>query len=293
LQPSWSNSNRTQLRAVLLGMANDKPTVLKEADRLRPTISQHWDIVFEDLYGKEDLADVEADVAVVMGGDGSMLRAAKQMGHRQWPVVGVNLGRLGFLADLAPDEIGQVLAGITAGNCELVEHLMLECSVETADKTRAATLGLNEAAIMGGPRHRLLDIDLYVDSELATTYSCDGLIVSTPVGSTGHSLSAGGPILRSDLQAFVVSPISPHTLTVRPLVDAADRVYHMVVRDPGEHTELLVDGQALCRLSPGDRVCVERSDAVFRTVQVGGHTYYKMLRDKLDWGGRIRSKREP
>jgi len=292
MQPPWSHSGPQRLRALLLGMAADKPAVLEEADQLRPAIRQHCDIVLEDLYGSQELDGIAADVAIVLGGDGTMLRAAKQMGYNQLPVLGVNLGRLGFLADVSPDELVNVMADVTAGKCQIVEHLMLQCTVCGDNETRATTLGLNEAAIMGGPPHRMLDIDLYVDSELATTYSCDGLIVSTPVGSTGHSLSAGGPILRTDLQAFVVSPISPHTLTVRPVVDSADRVYDMTVRQPGEHTAVVVDGRALCLLDAGDRVRVQRSRAVFRTVEVGEHTYYKTLRDKLDWGGRFRNKRE-
>jgi len=293
VQPPWTHSGQKKIRALMLGMATEKPVVLEEARRLRPAISQHCDVVLEDLHGSQDLSGVTADVAVVLGGDGSILRAVKQMGYNQLPVLGVNLGRLGFLADLTPDELIRVMADVAAGNCQIVEHLMLECSVFAENDLRVTTMGLNEAAIMGGPPYSLLDIDLYVDSELATTYSCDGLIVSTPVGSTGHSLSAGGPILRRNLQAFVVSPISPHMLTVRPVVDTADRVYDMVVRQPGEHASVVVDGRLLCPLVQGDRIRVERSRAVFRAVEVGDRTYYKTLRDKLDWGGRFRSKPEP
>ncbi len=292
MKPLWADSGKKKIRALLLGMATEKPAVLDEAQRLRPAISQHCEIVLEDLHGNQDLANVTADVAIVLGGDGSILRVAKRMGYNQLPVLGVNLGRLGFLADLSPDELPEVMADVIAGNCWIVEHLMLQCSVFTGNKLQVTTLGLNEAAIMGGPPHRMLDIDLYVDSELATTYSCDGLIVSTPVGSTGHSLSAGGPILRRNLQAFVVSPISPHMLTVRPIVDTADRVYDMTVRQPDGNTSVVVDGHLLCHLAVGGRVRVERSKAVFRTVEVGNHTYYKTLRDKLDWGGRFLSRRE-
>ena len=130
-------------------------------------------------------------------------------------------------------------------------------------------LGLNEAVVHAGTPFTLINIDLYVDSDLVTTYSCDGLIVSTPVGSTAHCLSAGGPILRKNLQAFVVLPLSPHTLTMRPVVDSADRVYEMVVERPNAGTAVVVDGRVLCRLQPGDRVRVERADAA---VQAGRPT---------------------
>jgi NAD+ kinase len=115
------------------------------------------------------------------------------------------------------------------------------------------------------------------------------LIVSTPVGSTAHSLSAGGPILRKELPAVVISPISPHTLTNRPVVDAADRVYELAVPQPHEGTSLVVDGQMLEHLGPNDRVRIERSTAVFQLVEVEGHGYYRTLREKLGWGGRLRS----
>jgi NAD+ kinase len=113
----------------------------------------------------------------------------------------------------------------------------------------ADELGLNETAVFSGPPFSMVHVDLYVDEELATSYSCDGLIISTPVGSTAHSLSAGGPILRKDLQAFVISPISPHTLTVRPVIDSADRMYEMVIREPNDATTVVVDGRPLCQLT--------------------------------------------
>jgi len=148
-------------------------------------------------------------------------------------------------------------------------------------------LGLNETAILAGPPFSMLYVDLYVDGELATTYSCDGLIISTPVGSTAHSLSAGGPILRKNLQAFVIVPISPHTLTNRPVVDSADRTYELVVAEPNEGTAAVVDGRVLCTLKPNDRVRVSRSEACFKLAEIPGHNYYRTLREQLGWGGRL------
>jgi NAD+ kinase len=134
----------------------------------------------------------------------------------------------------------------------------------------------------------MLDIQLYVDAELVTTYSCDGLIVATPVGSTAHSLSSGGPILRKDLQAFVISPISPHTLTNRPVVDSADRVFELSVTVPNEGTAVVIDGQVICQLQSQDRVRIERAAPRFKLVEAAGHSYYRTLREKLGWGGRVR-----
>jgi len=208
-------------------------------------------------------------------------------GRRQRPVIGVNLGRLGFLADLSPDELIAQLPTIAGGRFGVTEHLMYECSVLRRSVVIHQHLGLNEVAVLAGPPFAILDIDLYVDSELVTTYSCDGLIVSTPVGSTAHNLSAGGPILRQELQAFVISPISPHTLTNRPVVDSADRIYELVVPRPHEGTSLVADGRTVCELTSEDRIRVERSEARFRLVALSGHAYYRTLREKLGWSGRL------
>jgi NAD+ kinase len=143
----------------------------------------------------------------------------------------------------------------------------------------------------GGP-FAILDVDLYVDQELATTYSCDGLIISTPVGSTAHSLSAGGPILRKDVEGFVITPIAAHTLTVRPVVDTAHRVYEMVVAQPHPGTAIVVDGQMVSTLEAEDRVRVERAEPRFQMISVPGRSYYRTLREKLGWGGRLKAKKE-
>ena len=146
-------------------------------------------------------------------------------------------------------------------------------------------IGLNELAILSGPPFTIQQIDLSIDGQLATSYLCDGLIVSTPIGSTAHNLSAGGPILRKDLQAVVISPISPHTLTVRPVVDTADRVYEIVAAKPNESTCVVLDGQQISKLTEKHRVRISRAKAVFELIQVEGNSYYGTLREKLGWGG--------
>jgi NAD+ kinase len=283
---------------IVLG-AGERANVLGAAERLRPEIEKHAEILVWDLQFAADLAGVEAELVIVLGGDGSILRAAHQMGYRQLPVVGVNLGKLGFLADLSPNDFVRILPELCTGKFRVVEHLMFECRLERQSQnvagqdvwhTVTSQLGLNEVAVLAGAPFAMLDVHLYVDSELVTTYSCDGLIVSTPVGSTAHSLSAGGPILRKDLQAFVISPISPHTLSNRPVVDAADRVYEMVVPRPHEGTAAIVDGRLLGSLSPSDRVRVESAKPRFKLVEAPGHGYYRTLREKLGWGGRLASR---
>ncbi len=279
----WAGSRP---RAYLLG-SGERPKVRQQVDRLRPIVAQHFDITLEDLEYSRELQSLSADLAIVLGGDGSILRAALQMQERQIPILGVNLGKLGFLASVSPEELPSVLASVVRGECRVVEHLMIRCTILENGEPVAETLGLNEVAIFAGPPFSMLNADLYVDAELATTYACDGLIISTPVGSTAHSLSAGGPILRKSLSAFVISPISPHTLTVRPVVDTADRVYEIAVQNPGGATSAVVDGQILAKLEATDRVRIERAEPRFKTIEVPGHNYYRTLREKLGWGGRM------
>jgi len=271
-------------------IGGDRSEVAEQVESLRPQLAEHLDIICSDDCFAADLSGIDADLAIVFGGDGSILRAARQMGRHQLPVLGVNFGRLGFLADLQPEELLTALPKVLSGECRVVEHLMFRCRMTRGEETIIDELGLNEATIFAGPPFSILDIQLYVDSELATTYSCDGLIVSTPVGSTAHSLSAGGPILRKSLQAFVISPISPHTLTNRPVVDSADRKYELVVPRPYPETSLVVDGKLLTAINEEDRIHIERSDASFRLIEVPGHTYYRTLREKLGWGGGLSSK---
>lgn len=273
--------------------AGHRPGLLAEITRLRNIIEQHIEVVLTDLHFEADLTAVEADLAVVLGGDGSILRAALQMQEQQTPILGVNLGKLGFLASVPPTELATILPGVVGGDCRVVEHLMLRCTVFSAGQPVVETLGLNEVAILAGPPFSMLRADLYVDAELATTYACDGLIISTPVGSTAHSLSAGGPILRKTLAAFVICPICPHTLTVRPVVDMADRVYEVVVPQPSEGTTVVVDGRPLWKLKPNDRVRVVRAEPTFKLIEPRGQSYYQTLRDKLGWAGNLYQSQSP
>ena len=280
-KPTWVKQDGSRINVVVLGGSHG---ISAEAEqRTRECIDKFFNVV-------DDLAEQPA-LAIVLGGDGSILHAAKDVSSKQVPVVGVNLGKLGFLASISPDQLSQAFQDVVAGNCTIVEHLMLRCSVIRDGETIASTIGLNEAAIVRGAPFAILDIDLFVDGQLATTYSCDGLIISTPVGSTAYNLSAGGPILRKSLDAFVISPLSPHTLTVRPVVDSADRIMEMQIHGGAADTAVTVDGQVLANITELDRIQVARAAETFRMVEVAGQNDYQTLREKLDWGGRIRHKK--
>jgi NAD+ kinase len=274
-------------RVFMLG-SGDRPSVLPEAARLTPVISHCADIVLQDYRFETELSSIEADFAVVLGGDGSILRAALQMGYKQHPIIGVNLGKLGFLAGMNPLAFEQFWPEICKGKFRVVHHLMFVCQIWRNGALLHEQLGLNEAVVLNGPPFRILNLELYVDAEWATTYSCDGLIISTPVGSTAHNLSAGGPILRKDVQAFVISPISPHALTMRSVVDNADRIFELMVPDPYEGTTVVVDGRVMHHpVLPGDRIRVTRAKPTFQMIEVQGQNYYRTLREKLGWAGKI------
>lgn len=284
VQPGQANS---KIRTIIMGSGDRRPRVLTQIERLRPVIEQYAEIVAEEFSFEDQMEFTreQVDVAIVLGGDGSILRAAKFMGQHQIPVLGVNLGKLGFLADIQPEELAIALQSVQAGEFQVVEHLMIRCRIERDGQTIVDELGLNELAVLSGPPFSMQYIDLYVDGQLATSYACDGLIVSTPVGSTAHNLSAGGPILRKNLEAFVISPINPHTLTVRPVVDRADRRYELVARTENESTSAVLDGQVVAALDATARVFVQKAEPAFRLIEVKGQSYYRTLREKLGWRG--------
>lgn len=276
--------------AILLGSGDHRPKIKSAIDKIRPAIEKYVEIVHEDLAYCRSLEGLSADIAIVLGGDGSILRASKHMANNQIPVLGVNLGKLGFLADIQPDNLDKAMQLLMQGQFRLVDHLIMRCQVMRGEEILFDQIGLNEASILGGPPFKIQRFELTVDGEFATQYSCDGLILSTPIGSTAHSLSAGGPIVRKDLHAFVISPISPHTLTVRPVVDSADRIYEIKVNEPNESTSIVLDGQILCHLTAEHCVRIQKSDAIFRLIEIAGKGYYRTLREKLGWRGALTSQ---
>jgi NAD+ kinase len=237
-----------------------------------------------DMSSDSDLSNLQADLAVVLGGDGTVLHTARRMGDHPIPVLGINVGRLGFLADLTPEGFLQRL-GDLAERRYTVENLMtLSCTLAPQSGPVHEFRGLNDVVLRAAPVFHLLEIGLSIDGESVMTYRGDGLILATPVGSTAHSLSAGGPILPPNAHMVVVTPLCAHTLTQRPLVDSTHKVYEMVPHGEGIATVLVIDGQVQVPVSSGDRVIVRRGVAPFPMVRLPGHSFYRTLRDKLGWG---------
>lgn len=273
------------VRVVLLGNGT-KAEVHHEVDALAQAVAETpgLELAGVDLSADSRLADLPADVAAVLGGDGTVLHTARRMEDRPTPVLGVNVGRLGFLADLTPADFRCRLADLAARQYTIENLMTLECTLNPRQGPTRTFRGLNDAVIRAAPIFHLVDIGLSIDGESVMTYRGDGLIIATPVGSTAHSLSAGGPILPPNAHMVVVTPICPHTLTQRPLVDSAHKVYEVTPLGDGIATMLVIDGQVQVPLRCGDRVVMRRGKTPFPMVRLPGHSFYRTLRNKLGWG---------
>jgi NAD+ kinase len=225
------------------------------------------------------------DAVMALGGDGTMLRAVRQLDGRDKPVIGVNLGGLGFLTSIAEQELDRALECLARGLVEYYAHAIAECRVVRNGEVVSAYRALNDVVITRGASPRVITLDVSINGDAVTSYMCDGLIVATPAGSTGHSLSAGGPILVPGTDAFVVNLICPHTLSSRALVVSDRSRIAVVVRDGEGQQALSVDGQVGQALEHGDCVTVQRSDRSVRFIHLPGYSYYAVLRQKLHWSG--------
>jgi NAD+ kinase len=233
------------------------------------------------------------DLIVVLGGDGTILSVARELRGAATPLLSVNLGTLGFLATILKKDLPQAIAKIQKGDFKITERAMLDIRVLRADREVSAHRALNDAVITRGSFSRLVRVEVTVDGELLTTYNSDGLILSTPTGSTAYSLSAGGPIMSPGASGFVITPICPHALSNRSVVVADSSIICAKLlkavsrRYSTEPLECLVtvDGQEQVPLRPTDVVEARRSSSPLRLVTLPGHSYFEILRHKLHWSG--------
>jgi len=227
-----------------------------------------------------------ADLAVVLGGDGTLLAAARALGDHDIPILAINLGGLGFLTSFPREELYPALELALAGNFRISERVLLDASLERSGAVIANHRALNDVVVNKAAMARILDLDLYFDGGYACSYKADGIIFATPTGSTAYSLSAGGPIVHPQVGAFLVTPICPHALSNRPLVVPDHMKVELVVAGAQEDAYLTIDGQVGVQLRDGDRIAVTKAQHKLTLVRPPDKVYFEILRAKLKWGTR-------
>lgn len=225
-----------------------------------------------------------AEALIVLGGDGTMLGAVRSLAGRDTPLLGVNIGSLGFMTSVPEEELESALVALASGSCVVEARSLMEGRFEPAQGAPQVFHALNELAIGWGASSKMIALELTVDDEPVTAYACDGMIIATPTGSTGHSLSAGGPLLHPQTPAFVITVMCPHTLSTRPLVIADSSVIGIRVSSAPKQVLYSFDGLEH-QLGQGDRISVRRSPRVAHFVHLPGYSYFAVLRQKLHWRG--------
>lgn len=231
----------------------------------------------------ESLAE-NVDLILVLGGDGTMIATARMVGDLEVPVLGVNYGGLGYLAEFRIEELYLGLESILSGNFRLDRRVMLSVELQRQDTTVTRNRVLNDVVINKSALARIIEIDAYLNEHFINSFRADGLIISTPTGSTAYNLSAGGPVIFPSMNAVVITPICPFTLSNRPLVVPDDATIELLLKTDHEEVTLTLDGQVGFALNVGDRVVIRKSHVTFNLVQPSNRNYFDVLRDKLRWG---------
>jgi NAD+ kinase len=236
-----------------------------------------------EVVSDPDLAQ-NADLILVLGGDGTMIATARTLGNVEVPVLGVNYGGLGYLAEFRIEEMFSALESILAGNYALESRLMLEVELRRGEELVTNNRVLNDVVVNKSALARIIEIETYLNEQFVNSFRADGLIVSTPTGSTAYNLSAGGPIIYPSMNAVVITPICPFTLSNRPIVVPDDSVIDVRLMTKNEEVALTLDGQVGFPLQVGDRLTIRKSETTFNLVQPTNRNYFDVLRDKLRWG---------
>lgn len=234
---------------------------------------------------RKSAAEREFDALIALGGDGTMLRAARALGSRDVPILGVNLGALGFLTSTNAADLEKALEHLARGSFAISERSMIACAVLRERKRPRRFWALNDVVLGWGRSSRIITIDAELDGDHIASYRCDGLIIATPTGSTGHSLSAGGPIVHPDARVLLLNVICPHTLSARPIVLPDASRIALMVRSAARPLLLSVDGQEEMNVRQGDRLEIQRSERTIRFIQLPEARYFSVLRQKLHWRG--------
>lgn len=238
--------------------------------------------IAEGSVGLFDDSLFEADFVISMGGDGTLLRAAGHVGSKGTPILGVNMGRLGFLADVLPSEIEEAIASLYDGNYDIENHTVIQAEAD-GRPLQGPSYALNDIAVLKRDNASMITIHAEVDGEYLVTYQADGLIVSTPTGSTAYSLSNGGPIIVPCTGTLCLTPVAPHSLNIRPIVIPDGTVINLTVESRSHNFLIAVDGQS-DKCAEGTSLTIRKAPYTIRIVKRSGHRYFSTLREKMMWG---------
>jgi NAD+ kinase len=273
----------------------EKPQVAQALEALKPWLTDRAELTGVETDYAHDLRNIDADVILVLGGDGTLLSVARRINGRQIPLMGVNFGRLGFLSSFTPATFTDYLVRYFAGELPVKPRQMLEASVvpcgidyqgdctDLPQRRRFVATALNDAVVTAGPPFHMVELEVAADNEAGVRYFGDGLIVSTASGSTAYNVSAGGPIISPQVEAFCITPICPHSLSFRPVVLSSQSTIRIGAVRVNEGTTLFCDGQASTNLMAGDRVVIRRSSHDVLLVENPESRQWRSLAEKLNW----------
>lgn len=236
-----------------------------------------------DLRAADELAD-DVELILVLGGDGTMIATARTIGDHEVPVMGVNYGGLGYLAEFRIEELFPALEAILAGHYKVERRVMLAVELRRGEEVVTKNRVLNDVVVNKSALARIIEIEAYLNDQFVNSFRADGLIIATPTGSTAYNLSAGGPVIYASMNACVITPICPFTLSNRPIVVPDDSVIEVRLMTENEEVALTLDGQVGFPLQAGDRAVIRKSNTTFNLVQPANRNYFDVLRDKLRWG---------
>ncbi len=275
----------TQNKKVLVVANMHKPLVIEQLGTLQPFLRTHANqLEVVDVNSASLPEGFKADLCIVMGGDGTLLAAARLVAPLSIPMVGVNMGKLGFLADFSYEQMCRHLPDMLLNKLPFSERMMLQ--VCAADGEGVFTsLAANDLAIMSGPPYRMIELHVSHGSEAIASYLGDGMVVSTPTGSTGYNLSLGGPILEPSVQAMIITPIAPHTLSMRPLVVPSTAAIRITAKRVNAGTTMVIDGQLSLPVGEGHTVEIHRSLYSAKVISHPQRQFFSRLTEKLQWGG--------
>ena len=270
---------RESVRALVELLERRDVSVVLEEDTSRALASHSFKVATRKLIGEV------CDMVIVVGGDGSLLGAARDLAQHDVPVLGINRGKLGFLTDIAPDDIESGVSAVLDGHYEIESRFLLETELKRDGARVGQSDAFNDVVLHSGQAPKMLSFELYIEDEFVYSQRSDGLIVSTPTGSTAYSLSGGGPIMHPRLNAIVLVPMFPHTLSSRPLViDGTSEIKIMIAESNPTSPRASWDGQVNIGVQPGDVLYIRKKSRNLKLIHPKGHSFYETCRDKLGWG---------